>query len=175
MALLIVRMNSLAWAKGSEKPVYPQGYDLEEKMTYVRKHQFHGLKKAAAAFEIMTNSDVCALSFVLVSATVTRALSDGKMAVVNAPAGSDTAMVHVTVHATRTDVPKTEEPKGVNILCNSAMSVEITDGKSPPTQIFRHSRSFSVPAGNHTNPVLHEIEAALDEFTTAVRAVRLVD
>jgi hypothetical protein len=33
---LIVRMNSLAWAKGSEKPVYPQGSDLETKMTYIR-------------------------------------------------------------------------------------------------------------------------------------------
>jgi hypothetical protein len=172
---LIVRMNSLTWAKGSAKPVYPQGSDLETNMTYVRKHQFQGLKKAAAAFEIVANSDLCAISVPTVSAMVTRVLSDGKMAIVNPPAGPDTAMVHVTVHSTRNDVPKTGEPFGFSILCNTAVSVEITDRKSPPSLIYRHGRSLSLSAGNITNPVLHEIEAALGEFTTAVRAVRLAN
>ena len=164
---LIVRMNSLAWAKGSEKPVYPQGYDLETKMTYVREHPFRGLKKATVDFEIVDNSSVCAPSVATVTAMVTRALSDGKLAAVNEPADSHTAVVHVTVHATRRDVPKTPGPIVISIvLCDSTLSVEITDHKSPSSLIYRHGRSLP---GSSSDGVLREIKTALGEFTTAVR------
>jgi hypothetical protein len=173
---LIVRMDSLAWAKGSEKPVYPQGSDLETKMTYVREQPFLGLKKATVDFEITANSDICALPLVMLSATVNRTLTDGKLAVVSAPAGSDTAVVHLTVHASRRDVPKTTGPLTINtMLCESAVSVEITDEKSPPSLVYRHGQYLSLSAGNFYNGVLHEIENSLGKFTTAVGAVRLAN
>ena len=173
---LIVRMNSLVWAKGSEKPVYPQGSDLETKMIYVREQPFRSLKKATVDFEITANSDVCALPLAMLSATVSQTLTDGKLAVVKAPAGSDTAVVHVTVHASRRDVPTTPGALMINtILCDSAVSVEITDEKSPSSLVYRHGQYLSLSAGNFFNGVLQEIENSLGKFTTAVRAVRLAN
>jgi len=171
---LFVRMNSLAWAKGSEKPDYPRGSDLETEMTYVREQPFRGLKKATIDFEITANSDVCALPLAMVSATVSRTLTDGKLAVVNAPGGSDTAAVHLTVHSSRRDLPNTQGPLTINtILCDSAVSIEITDEKSPPSLVYRHGQYLSLSAGNFYNGVLQEIENSLGKFTTAVGAVRL--
>jgi hypothetical protein len=169
---LVVRLNSVAWPKGAAKPA--EQTSLEETVTYLREARVKGLTRAEIGMEITGDSAACGLAAANVSATATKALSDAKMTFIEAPASRDTALVHVTVHSVRYQIPQTPATSANTIVisevrCDSSVSVEVTDANSPPVVLYRRGQSVSGSPPDSGRWAIEEIKTSLGEFATAVR------
>jgi len=138
--------------------------------TYAPEAPFKGVAAATLSFDIAGDADACGLSRERVSSTVTGSLS-GSIAVIDGRTRADTAHIRVAVRAGRSQDPVT--PAGAVVIsvvrCESTFSLDVTDGRNPPTTLYRDGRSFSGSPPDTARWALQQIKTDLDELVNVIK------